>query len=71
VLALLAVRANLVVSRDEIIDGVWGDRPPASAVNGVHVHVGALRQALVDVGARPVVLIGSRPAECGSGAGGC
>ena len=46
VLALLAVRANHVVSRDEIIDGVWGDHPPASAVNGVHVHVAALRQAL-------------------------
>jgi hypothetical protein len=35
-----------VVSRDEIIDAVWGDRPPASAVNGVHLYIGALRQAL-------------------------
>src|SRR6266511_3906826 len=28
------------------VDAVWGDRPPASAVNGVHLYIGALRQIL-------------------------
>ena len=48
VLAVLALRANHVVSRDEIVDAVWGDRPPASAVNGVHLYVSALRRVLAD-----------------------
>lgn len=46
VLGLLAARANQVVSRDELIDGIWGEEPPASAVNALHVHVARLRAAL-------------------------
>src|SRR5215472_2711334 len=46
VLALLAFRAGRPVSRGEIIDAVWGDDRPASAVNGVHTYVKGLRQAL-------------------------
>jgi DNA-binding SARP family transcriptional activator len=46
VLTVLALHANHNVSRDEIVDAVWGDEPPASAVNGVHLYVAALRQAL-------------------------
>jgi len=46
VLAVLALRANRTVSRDEIVDAVWGDEPPASAVNAVHVHVAELRRVL-------------------------
>jgi DNA-binding SARP family transcriptional activator/Tfp pilus assembly protein PilF len=46
VLAMLALRANRVVSRDDLVDGVWPADPPASVVNGVHVIVGALRRAL-------------------------
>jgi DNA-binding SARP family transcriptional activator/tetratricopeptide (TPR) repeat protein len=45
-LAMLALRANRTVSRDELVDGVWGTDPPTSVVNRVHVHVGALRQVL-------------------------
>jgi hypothetical protein len=61
VLAVLALRANHVVSRDEIVDGVWGERPPASAVNGVHLYVSALRRVLADE--RPGrLLAGSGPA---------
>jgi DNA-binding SARP family transcriptional activator len=45
-LAMLALRANRFVSRDELVDGIWGADPPASAVNGVHVYVSALRRAL-------------------------
>jgi DNA-binding SARP family transcriptional activator/Tfp pilus assembly protein PilF len=46
VLALLALRANQPVSRSELIDGIWGEDPPPSAVNALHVHVAGLRRAL-------------------------
>ena len=46
VLGLLAVRANQVVPRDELIDGLWGEELPASAVNALHVHVSRLRATL-------------------------
>ncbi|HUQ55399.1 AfsR/SARP family transcriptional regulator [Lentzea sp.] len=44
VLAVLALRANHVVSRSELIDAVWGDEPPASADNGIHTYVAGLRR---------------------------
>jgi DNA-binding SARP family transcriptional activator/tetratricopeptide (TPR) repeat protein len=46
VLGMLAMRAGQPVMRAELIDGLWGEDPPASAVNGVHVHVAGLRRAL-------------------------
>ena len=46
VLGLLALRANQAVSRSELIDGIWGEDPPPSAVNALHVHVAVLRRAL-------------------------
>ena len=46
VLGLLAARANQAVSRDELIDGIWGDALPARSVNALHVHVSRLRAAL-------------------------
>src|SRR5271165_6765937 len=46
VLAMLALRAGQAVSRAEIIDGMWDEDPPDSAVNSVHVHVAALRRIL-------------------------
>jgi len=30
----------------ELIDGIWGEDPPPSAVNALHVHVAGLRRAL-------------------------
>jgi tetratricopeptide (TPR) repeat protein len=46
VLGMLALRANQAVSRSELIDGMWGEDPPASAVNSVHVYVAGLRRVL-------------------------
>lgn len=46
VLAVLAFRAGQVVSRDELIDAVWGENPPASAGNGVHTYVKGVRRVL-------------------------
>jgi predicted ATPase/DNA-binding SARP family transcriptional activator len=45
-LAFLLVRANQVVSRDRLIDGLWGDEPPETAVESVQVYVSRLRKLL-------------------------
>lgn len=46
VFTVLAVRANQAVSREELIQAVWGDAPPASAAAGVYTYVSGLRRAL-------------------------
>jgi DNA-binding SARP family transcriptional activator len=46
VLAALLLRAGQVVSRDELIDAVWGSEPPATAVNVVQAYIVGLRRAL-------------------------
>ncbi len=53
---MLALRANRTVSADELIDGLWADRPPASAAKNVQFYVSQLRKALAsdDCGARIV-----------------
>lgn len=45
-LGLLALQPNQTVAVDEIIDALWGDRPPVSCLNLVHTHVARLRRAL-------------------------
>jgi len=45
-LALLLLHANEVVSTDRLIDELWGDEPPATAVKSVQVHVSRLRKEL-------------------------
>ncbi|WP_217809889.1 AfsR/SARP family transcriptional regulator [Micromonospora sp. NBS 11-29] len=46
VLASLLVRAGEPVGLGEIVDVLWGDDPPSTAVNVVHRHVGVLRRLL-------------------------
>ncbi|MBB5867568.1 DNA-binding SARP family transcriptional activator/tetratricopeptide (TPR) repeat protein [Allocatelliglobosispora scoriae] len=46
VLALLLVRAGQPAGIAEIVDTVWGQDPPATAVNAVHRSIGLLRRAL-------------------------
>jgi YVTN family beta-propeller protein len=50
VLAMLVLHAGEVVSADRLIEGLWGDRPPARATKAVHVHVSRLRTALTVAG---------------------
>ncbi|MFJ8911511.1 BTAD domain-containing putative transcriptional regulator [Amycolatopsis sp. NPDC102389] len=50
VFATLALHAGQFVSRREIIDAVWGERPPDSATGIVYTYVSALRRALEPVG---------------------
>ncbi len=45
-LALLLLRADEVVSTDQLIDALWEERPPASALNSVHIYVSQLRKTL-------------------------
>jgi DNA-binding SARP family transcriptional activator len=46
VLALLLLRANEVVAPDRLVDQLWGERPPQSAVNVLHTYVSHLRKLL-------------------------
>jgi DNA-binding SARP family transcriptional activator/tetratricopeptide (TPR) repeat protein len=46
VLGMLAMRANRVVSRGELVDAVWGDQPPVSAEGGIYTYIAGLRRVL-------------------------
>lgn len=48
VLAILALSPDNVVSREELIDGLWGDNPPASASGSIYTYVSSLRHVLGD-----------------------
>ena len=43
---MLALRANRTVSADELIDGLWGDRPPASAAKNLQSYVSRVAQGI-------------------------
>jgi len=47
-LAILLLHANEVVSRDRLIDGLWGARPPPTAGHTLDNYVSRLRKALGD-----------------------
>ena len=45
-LALLLTRTDEVVARDELIEALWGETPPATAQTALHGHVSSLRKLL-------------------------
>jgi predicted ATPase/DNA-binding SARP family transcriptional activator/class 3 adenylate cyclase len=45
-LALLLIRANELVSSDQLIDELWRERPPSEAANALQAAVSRLRRAL-------------------------
>jgi len=45
-LALLVCRANTLVPASQLVDGLWGERPPGSAANLVQGYVSGLRKAI-------------------------
>ncbi len=45
-LGVLATRAGLVVSREELIDALWGSTPPTNADSGIYTYVAGLRKIL-------------------------
>ncbi|MFI7100876.1 BTAD domain-containing putative transcriptional regulator [Streptomyces sp. NPDC050161] len=59
--AILALRTGRVVSRDELVDGLWGESPPATAVGSLHTYVSGLRRALAGLGDPPLPLTSSGP----------
>ncbi len=48
VLAVLALSPDSVVSREELVDALWGERPPASASGSIYTYISSLRHALTD-----------------------
>lgn len=54
-LVLLALNAGKVVPVDRLIDGLWGDEPPATARKALQVHISTLRRLL---GQRTIVTEG-------------
>ncbi len=58
VLSMLALNANEVVSLERLIDGLWGDEPPATAAKMVQQYVSQLRRALAEQGGSEIVTRG-------------
>ena len=56
VLALLALRAGEVVSRDALVDALWGDDPPATAIKTLQGNVARVRRALEAAGMADLLL---------------
>ncbi|MGH8983218.1 MAG: BTAD domain-containing putative transcriptional regulator [Acidimicrobiia bacterium] len=46
VLAILLLHRNRVVSSERLIEELWGERPPATALQTVRVHVSQIRKVL-------------------------
>ena len=45
-LALLLLRVGEVVPIDDLVEGLWGPRPPETAQKALHGHISALRKRL-------------------------
>jgi DNA-binding NarL/FixJ family response regulator/DNA-binding SARP family transcriptional activator len=54
VLAVLLLHANEFVSRERLIDELWGESPPPTAAKAVNVFVSQLRRALTRDGLDPI-----------------
>ncbi|WP_245744120.1 AfsR/SARP family transcriptional regulator [Lentzea fradiae] len=50
IVAVLALRAGTPVSVDRLVDVLWGENPPRTAVRSLHSHVARVRQALANCG---------------------
>ena len=54
-LAMLALNAGSTVAPERLIDGLWGDDPPATAPKLVQLYVSHLRKALAASGEQDVI----------------
>src|SRR5215203_7270574 len=52
-LALLLLHANRVLSRDRLIDELWGDEAPATAVQSLQVYVSGCASCSLKARSRP------------------
>jgi DNA-binding SARP family transcriptional activator/ABC-type transport system substrate-binding protein len=55
-LAILLLHPNEAVSRDRLIEGLWGASPPATAGHTLDTYMSRLRRALADDGDQPRVV---------------
>src|SRR5215467_5237080 len=51
ILAAMLMNANTVISADELIDRIWGDRPPREPKQVLYSYVSRIRQVLAPVAA--------------------
>jgi DNA-binding SARP family transcriptional activator len=54
VLGVLLLHANEVVPRQRLIDELWGEAPPPTAIKAVNGYVSQLRKALGGNGSGPI-----------------
>jgi DNA-binding SARP family transcriptional activator/ABC-type sugar transport system substrate-binding protein len=54
VLGVLLLHANEFVSRERLIDDLWGEAPPPTARKAVNVYLSKIRKALSVAGADPI-----------------
>src|SRR3954447_19917202 len=54
-LAMLLLHAGEVVSRDRLIEGLWGEQPPKDSEHALDAQVSALRRALSAEGAERLI----------------
>src|SRR6476660_3316334 len=54
VLGVLLLHANEFVSRERLIDDLWGEAPPPTARKAANVYLSKLRKALSVAGADPI-----------------
>ncbi|GII64605.1 hypothetical protein Skr01_46900 [Sphaerisporangium krabiense] len=49
-IALLALRIGEIVTYERLVDGLWGEDPPLTALASLRSHVARVRRALADAG---------------------
>lgn len=62
-LGILALQAHRAVALEELIDGLWGERPPASAGKNLQLYVSQLRKLLADEGVPAMIATRGRSYE--------
>jgi DNA-binding SARP family transcriptional activator len=60
-LVILLLHANEVVSRERLIDDLWGDQPPETAAASLHTYVSQLRKLVEANSGEPKLLVTRAP----------
>src|SRR5512132_3166094 len=68
-LALLALHEGSTISTDRLVEGLWGEEPPATAAKMVQLYVSQLRKAIADGGDRAEIVTRGRGYELRLGDG--
>jgi WD40 repeat protein/DNA-binding SARP family transcriptional activator len=69
-LTLLALHEGVALSTDRLVEGLWGEEPPASATKMVQLLVSQLRKALAGAGDGAAIVTRGRGYELHLGSGG-